>query len=122
MNEPQKEQTANQHGDGNPEMNVGEHDRHPTARLIRSAVLLHPDSSEAPEGRTLGGFAADDTIGKGGILLREKNYPLRCFTGSMVHEAAEFVPGVREPLRFDAPLVLNFMDSRPVAQLVRALP
>jgi hypothetical protein len=29
---------------------------------------------------------------------------------------------VRDRLRFRAPLVLNFMDSRPVAQLVRALP
>ncbi len=28
----------------------------------------------------------------------------------------------RERLRFRAPLVLNSMDSRPVAQLVRALP
>ena len=89
MNEPQKEQTADQHGDRNPKMNVGEHDRHPAAVLIRSAVLFHPDSPDAPESRTPGGFAAVDTIGKGGILLREKNYPLPCFTGSMVHEAAE---------------------------------
>ncbi len=29
---------------------------------------------------------------------------------------------VQALLRFRAPLVLNFMDSRPVAQLVRALP
>src|SRR6266851_1529434 len=75
VNEPQKEKTADQHCDGNPEMNVGEHDRHPVPRLIRSAVFLHPDSSEAPDSRTPGGFAAHDTIGKAGILLREKDYP-----------------------------------------------
>ena len=71
MNELQKEQTADQYGDGNPKMNVGEHDRYPAAVLIRSAVLFHPDSSDAPESRTPRGFAADDTIGKDGILLRE---------------------------------------------------
>jgi hypothetical protein len=71
VNEPQKEQTADQDGDGNPKMNIGEHDRHPATCLIRSAVLLHPDSSEAPERRTPGGFAAVDTIEKRGILLRE---------------------------------------------------
>ncbi len=72
MNEPQKEQTAEQHGDGYPKMNVGEHDRHAVPRRIRSAVLLHPDSSEAPERRTPGGFAAHDTIEKMEILLRER--------------------------------------------------
>src|SRR6266404_6702998 len=45
-------------------MNVGEHDRHPAAVLLRSAVLLHPDSSEAPVKRKLGCFAAVDTIEK----------------------------------------------------------
>jgi len=54
-------------------MNVGEHDRYPAAVLIRSAVLFHPDSSDAPESRTPRGFAAVDTIGKGGNLLREMN-------------------------------------------------
>src|SRR6266403_5116957 len=54
-------------------MNVGEHDRYPAAVLIRSAVLFHPDSSDAPESRTLASLAAHDTIGKGGNLLREMN-------------------------------------------------
>jgi hypothetical protein len=76
-NEPQKEKTADQYNDGNPKMNVGEHGLYPAARLIRSAVLIHQDSFEAPESPGPGGFAADDTIGKGGILLREINYLLR---------------------------------------------
>ena len=76
-NESQKEKTAGQHHDGDPEMNVGEHDLHPAARLIRSAVLIHQGSFKAPESPGPGGFAADDTIGKGGILLREINYLLR---------------------------------------------
>src|SRR6266446_1482081 len=57
-------------------MNVGEHDRHPAAVLLRSAVFLHPDSSEAPDSLTPGGFAAHDTIEKRGILLREMNLSL----------------------------------------------
>jgi len=64
VNKLQQKKTADQHADGNPKMNVGEHDRHPAACLIRSAVLFHPDSADAPESRTPGGFAAVDTIGK----------------------------------------------------------
>jgi hypothetical protein len=62
-------------------MNVGEHDCYPAPRLIRSAFLFHPGSSQAPESRTPGGFAAVDTIGKGANLLREKIYPLPCARG-----------------------------------------
>jgi hypothetical protein len=49
VNQSQKEKTADQHGDGNPKMNVREYDRYPVPRLARSAVLVHPDSPEAPE-------------------------------------------------------------------------
>ena len=122
MNELQKEQTADQHGDGNPKMNVGEHDRRPAPRRIRSLVLFHLDPSGAPEDERWVALPRSILSKKREILLREKIHPKRRFTGSMVHEAAEFVPRARERLRFDASLVLNFMDSRPVAQLVRALP
>src|SRR6266446_5882613 len=57
-------------------MNVGEHDRHPAAVLLRSAVLLHPDSSEAPVKRKLGCFAAVDTIEKKGNPVTRKRLSL----------------------------------------------
>ena len=41
MNELQKEQTADQHGDGNPKMNVGEHDRHPISSFFTYNVSFH---------------------------------------------------------------------------------
>jgi hypothetical protein len=41
LNESQKEKTADEHDEGNPKMNVGEHDRHPISGSFTLFASFH---------------------------------------------------------------------------------